>query len=92
MRKQIADFLRLCWGTLRIADKKWNTEAEFFDWASTECEVDARAYIIFLSKHEHEHDELWGPDNCRLVNVWSNSDFNKILAGAFKQGGDHEYL
>ena len=80
MRKQTADFLRLCWGQLRIADKEWNSEAEFFHWAANESEVDARAYNTFLTKLDDS--ESWSSDNARIVNIMEDSDWNLIQSDA----------
>ena len=80
MRKQTADFLRLCWGQLRVTDKEWSTEAEFLDWAVNESEVDARAYNTFLTKLDE--GEGWSSDNTRIVNVMGDSDWNLIQSDA----------
>lgn len=80
MRKQTADFLRICWSQLRVADKEWNTEVEFFDWAVNESEVDARADNTFLTKRDE--GESWTSDNARIVNIMEDCDWNLIQSDA----------
>jgi hypothetical protein len=80
MRKQTADFLRLCWDQLRVTDKEWATEAEFFEWGVNQSEVDARAYNTFLTKLDE--GESWSSDNTRIVNVMEDSDWNLIQSDA----------
>ena len=78
------------WRSLNFDDHYWQNQSEFREWVQDQGEVDSGSNETWITKQQH--DELWGSDNCRLVNVWSNSDFNNIFAGAFKQGGDYEYL
>lgn len=80
MRKQTRDFLRHCWRELRIEDKEWKSEAEFFDWAANETEVDARAYNTFLTKLDDS--ETWSRENTRIVNIMGDSDWNLIQSEA----------
>jgi hypothetical protein len=80
MRKQTADFLRLCWGQLRVTDKEWNTEVEFLEWGVNQSEVDARAYDTFLTKLDE--GESWNKDNARIVNVMDDSDWNLVQSDA----------
>ena len=90
MRLQTKHLWNDFWRSLYSDQHTWQNQSEFSDWIQDQGEVDSGSNETWITKEQQ--DELWGPDNCRLVNVWSNSDFNKILAGAFKQGGDHEYL
>jgi hypothetical protein len=78
------------WGSLHFYEHTWQNKSEFWEWAKEQAEADASSNETWITKNRH--DEPWGPDNCRLVNIWSNSDFNNVLAGAFKQGGEYEYL
>ncbi|MGY8770253.1 MAG: hypothetical protein ACKVH8_17695 [Pirellulales bacterium] len=72
------------WDFLRTEDHIWKNNTEFQKWIQQQPEVEASLNETWITKQNHE--EPWGPENCRLVNIWSDSDYNKVLKGAF-QGG-----
>ena len=78
------------WRSIHFHEHTWQNKTAFREWAEEQPEADASFNETWITKDRH--DESWGPDNCRLVNIWSNSDFNSVLQGAYKQGGEHGYL
>ena len=90
MRLKTRELWEDFWRSIHFYEHTWQNKADFREWTEEQSEADASSNETWITKNRH--DGPWGPDNCRLVNIWSNSDFNNVLAGAFKQGGEYEYL
>ena len=80
MRLLHAEFLEVCWDELRRLPHYWQTKEDFFQWAKDEPEADARALQTYLTRIDSTQE--WTPDNCQIVNVMEDSDWNQVQAGA----------
>jgi len=89
MRLQTYQLWTEFWDSLQFDDHIWQNNTEFQKWIQQQPEVDASSNETWITKDNHE--EPWGPENCNLVNIWSPSDFNQILKGAFQEG-HNEYV
>lgn len=84
MRMKTKDIWEGFWGSLRFQDHTWSSKKDLLNWAENQPEVDCAASETWITKLYP--GEEWGPNNCRLVNIWSRGDFNQILEGAFTEG------
>jgi len=87
MKMKTKEIWECFWCWLRSQDQTWNNKTAFLKWTENQPEVDCAANETWITKLYSE--EEWGPNNCRLVNIWSKSDFNQILEGAFTEGDQH---
>jgi len=86
MRLITERFIEQAWHTIATEEHSWTCWEHYQeDMENSIDEVDASAEATYLTKINS--DLHWDVNNFRLVNIYTDQDWNKIQTGSIRYGG-----
>lgn len=86
MRLITEKFIEEAWHAIATEKHNWPCYEQYQeDMQNGIEEVDASAEATYLTKIDSDLE--WSAENYRLVNIYTDQDWNKIQAGSIRYGG-----